>query len=114
MRAAHQRPDGFSVGVTKTFPVGAERLHAMFAQARQRNRWIDEGTLALRTATAPRTARFDFGDDGSRVVVGITAKGPSKSTAAIQHERLPEAGAVKDMRAFWKERLGVLADLLAG
>ena len=41
-------------------------------------------------------------------------KGPSKSTAAIRHERLPDAGAVKDMRAFWKERLGVLADLLAG
>jgi hypothetical protein len=112
MRAQHQRTDGFSVDVSKTFPVGAERLHAMFAQARQRNRWIDRGTLKLRTATAPKTARFDFGDDGSRVVVGIAAKGPSKSTAAIQHERLPDAGAVKGMRTFWKERLAALADVL--
>jgi hypothetical protein len=112
MRAEHQRTDGFSVDVSKTFPVGAERLHAMFAQARQRNRWIDRGTLKLRTATAPKTARFDFGDDGSRVVVGIAAKGSSKSTAAIQHERLPDSGAVKGMRTFWKERLAALADVL--
>lgn len=114
MRAAHQRPDGFSVGVSKTFPVGAERLHAMFVQARQRNRWIDKDTLALRTATAPRTARFDFGDGASRVVVGITAKGSSKSSAGIQHERLPDAASVTEMRQFWKERLGALADLLGG
>ncbi|HET8526227.1 MAG TPA: hypothetical protein VFM81_06260 [Actinomycetota bacterium] len=114
MRAAHQRPDGFSVGVTKTFAVGAERLHGMFAQARQRNRWLEKGTLTLRTATAPKSARFDFRDGASRVVVGITAKGPSKSTAAIQHERLPSAEGVTEMRAFWKERLAALADLLGG
>lgn len=58
--------------------------------------------------------RFDFRDGASRVVVGITAKGPSKSSAAIQHERLPIAEAVTEMRAFWKERLAALADLLGG
>jgi hypothetical protein len=46
--------------------------------------------------------------------VGITAKGPSKSSAAIQHERLPDDGAVKEMRAFWKERLAALAELVKG
>lgn len=114
MRAEHQRPDGFTVGVSKTFAVGAGRLHPMFAQARQRNRWIERGTLTLRTATAPKTARFDFRDDGTRVVVGITPKGSGKAVAAIQHERLPNAAAVAKMRRFWKERLALLADLLAG
>lgn len=50
----------------------------------------------------------------ARSVVGITPKGPSKSSVAIQRERLPDAEAVTEMRTLWKERLAALADLLAG
>jgi hypothetical protein len=39
---------------------------------------------------------------------------PGPRLTAIQHERLPDAGAVRDLRAFWKERLGALAELLGG
>jgi uncharacterized protein YndB with AHSA1/START domain len=112
MRAEHQRPDGFSVDVSKTMPVGAERVHRAFVQARQRNRWLERGTLTLRTATQPRSARFDFRDDSSRVAVFVTSKGPARSTVSIQHERLADATAVKRMRAFWKERLAELARML--
>jgi len=114
MRAEHQRPDGFTVGVSKTFPVDAERLHRAFAQARQRNRWLERGTLTLRTATAPRSARFDFRDGSSRVAVFVTPKEEEKSTATIQHERLPDAPAVERMRAFWKEGLVELGRMLRG
>ena len=30
----------------------------------------------------------------------------------LEHERLPDAGAVEEMRAFWKERLARLAETL--
>ena len=112
IRAEHQRPDGFSVDVSKTFPVSAERLFDAFAQARRRNRWLERGTLTLRTATEPRSARFDVRDDGSRVAVFITAKGPARSTASIQHERLADAAAARRMQAFWRERLSALGRML--
>ncbi len=115
MRAPHQRPDGFSVDVSKTFPVDAERLYRAFADARQRNRWIERGTLTLRASTpAKRVARFDFGTsaDGSRVMVGITPKGPSKASAAIRHERLGAAEDVETKRTFWKERFQDLSQIL--
>jgi uncharacterized protein YndB with AHSA1/START domain len=114
LRAEHQRPDGFTVDVSKTFPVAAERLHRAFAQPRQRNRWLERGTLRLRTATAPTSARFDFGDGSSRVAVFVADKGPEKSTASIQHERLTDVDAVQQMRAFWKERLAELGRMLQG
>lgn len=41
------------------------------------------------------------------------SKGRRKSTVAIQHERLPDADAVEEMRAFWKERLTRLGEILA-
>ena len=116
MRAPHQRTDGFSVDVSKTFPVDAEHLYRAFVDARQRNRWIERGTLALRTSTpAKRSARFDFGTGtkASRVIVSITPKGPTKATAAIQHERLSAAEDVETMRAFWKERFEDLKQIVA-
>lgn len=114
MRAQNQRPDGFTVSVTKTFPVDAERLHRAFAEARQRNRWLERGTLTLRTATAPRSARFDFEGGSSRVAVFLTPKGEAKSTASIQHERLADTSEVERMRAFWRQRLAELGRTLAG
>ncbi|HEX2030171.1 MAG TPA: hypothetical protein VHL78_02055 [Actinomycetota bacterium] len=113
MRAKHETTSGFQVSVSKTLPVDAAVLFRAFTEPRTRNRWLEPGTLRTRTAKRDRTARFDFRDGASRVVVGFTAKGPDKATVAVQHERLADADAVEEMRAWWKERLARLADVLA-
>jgi hypothetical protein len=112
LRAPHQTSKGFQVGVSKTVPVDVGTLFDAVVNPRRRSRWLKGGTLKLRTAKAPATARFDFGDGTSRVVFGFTPKGETKSTVALSHERLPDAAAVEEVRAFWKERLGRLAQTL--
>lgn len=113
LRAVHQRPDGFSVSASKTFPVPVERLHAAFVDEARRARWLEPGTLRLRTAQPGRSARFDVLADGTRLHVYVLAKAPAKSTAQVQLERLPTADAVEERRTFWKERLARLGVLLA-
>jgi pimeloyl-ACP methyl ester carboxylesterase len=112
MRAVHERPEGFSVTAQKTVAVPVERLYDAFVDESARERWLPGGELHERTATRPRLARFDWGDDGTRVVVGFTAKGDAKSTVGLEHERLADAAAVERMKPFWRERLGVLASQL--
>lgn len=112
LRSVHQVADGFSVGVSKTFPVPVDRLWAAFADEEGRSRWLEPGMLRLRTAQPGRTARFDVADGSSRVNVGLTGKGQAKASLAIQHERLASAEEVEERRAFWRERLEVLAKLL--
>lgn len=110
LRAKHQTLSGsFQVSTSKTFSVGVDRLFRAFAEPRRRNRWLEPGTLRVRTTQTGKSARFDFRQDGTRVHAYFTAKGSAKSTVTIQHERLPNADAVADMRAFWKERLGELS-----
>jgi len=113
LRAVYQGPGGYRVGVSKTVAVPVERLFRAFVQPRGKNRWIEPGTLRKRTSRPPKTARFDFRDGTSRVVVGFEAKGDSKSMVAIQHERLPDRASVEELRAFWKERLARLAASLS-
>ena len=114
MRAKHQTLAGsFQVSVSKTMPIGAGKVFRAFAEVSQRNRWLDRGTLKVRTTQKNKTARFDF-RDGSRVVAFIEAKERSKATVTIQHEKLNDASAVEEMRTFWRDRLAHLAKLLQG
>jgi hypothetical protein len=112
MRAAHQRPDGYQVSVSKTFPVGVDALFGAFTEPGQRARWLDPGTLEVRTTRPGRSARFGFRDGATRVQAYFTAKGAAKASVQVQHERLADAAAVEAMRTFWKERLQRLADAL--
>jgi hypothetical protein len=113
MRRMHEGPGGFRVGVTRTFPIGVVELCMAFEDAQRRRRWLEAGTLKLRTSQPGKSARYDFRDGASRVHAYFTSKGRSKSSVHIQHERLRDANAVDEMRAFWKERLGRLAEVLS-
>jgi hypothetical protein len=66
----------------------------------------------VRTATAPRTARFDWADGSTRIAAGFTAVLDGRSRVALAHERLHDAEAAEEMRIWWRERLGALKELL--
>ncbi len=108
-RAVHERPDGFCAYASKTVPVPVHRLRAAFVDTGQRARWLEKGMVRLRPNRSEHTVRFDFGNDGSRVAAWFTDKGSGKSSVQIQHERLADAAAVAERKAFWKERLSRLA-----
>ena len=65
----------------------------------------------VRSSSAPRTINLDWGD-GSRVGARFTAHGPAKSQVALQHDPLPDASAVEELRAFWRPRLADLKSRL--
>ena len=98
LRVAGQKEDGFSITASKTIGVPIERLYdAFFATADDR--------LRERTVTRPLRARFDWGDDGSRVHVTFDASGESKSRIVVEHARLADADEAERMKTFWRERL---------
>jgi hypothetical protein len=106
LRAEHERPTGFSLSATKTVNVPVERLYEAFADAKQRDAWL-EHAARVRSSTAPRTITLDWGD-GSRVAARFTAQGPAKSQVALQQDPLPDASAVEELRGFWRPRLADL------
>ena len=89
-----------------------DRLYDAFVDESLRERWLPDGRLRERTATRPKSARFEWGDGETRVVVGFTAKGDAKSVVDIEHARLPDAAEAERMKAFWRERVAVLKEVL--
>ena len=113
MRALHERPDGFSRNASKTFPVPVERLFAAFVEQDERERWLEGIELRNRTSQPNKSARFDVLPEDGRLAVTFVAKGPGKSAAQLQQERLADAEEVARWKALWKEQLARLAALLS-
>jgi uncharacterized protein YndB with AHSA1/START domain len=111
-RVPHQRPDGFTITASKTIAVPAGELFLAFTDEDRRARWLPGATLGLRTATAPRSARYDWEDGTTRVNVGFTARSEVSATIALSHERLPDADTAEEMKRWWRERLAELKALL--
>jgi uncharacterized protein YndB with AHSA1/START domain len=108
MRAAGQHPDGFRASITQTVAVPVERLYDAFVDASLRTRWLPDDRLRERTATKPKSARFEWGEDGTRVHVTFIAKDTAKSTATLSHQRLADAKERDRMKAFWRDRVTTL------
>jgi hypothetical protein len=114
LRAVGEHADGFSVTASKTVATPVERLYDAFVDELERRRWLPDGDLRERTATKPKSARFDWGDGATRVNVGFEAKGDGKSTVAVAHERLADGEEAERMKGFWRDRVAALKELLEG
>jgi hypothetical protein len=115
LRVVGQRADGsFVASATKTIAVPIERLFDAFQDQGLRDRWLPGAELRLRAATAPRTARYDWEDGESRVVVAFVEVSDAKSQVALEHERLHDADTVGEMKTWWRARLAELKTQLEG
>ena len=112
LRVTGQHADGFTITATKTVAVPVDRLYEAFVDTSLRERWLPDGELRERTALKPRSARFDWGDGDTRVHVTFAPKGDAKSLAALQHVRLADAEEAERMKAFWRERVAGLKEVL--
>ena len=107
------RRDGtFEVSASKTVAAPAELVYRAFVDGRRRARWLPGAELSLRTKHPNRAARFDWGDGSTRVSVLIADKGPAKSTVAVSHGHIPNAGEAARTKGEWKKRLADLSSYL--
>ncbi|HEX9632115.1 MAG TPA: hypothetical protein VGA02_06580 [Gemmatimonadales bacterium] len=111
LRAIGQRRDGaYEASKSKTMAVPVASLYRAFRDARLRKRWLDV-KVTVRIATPDKTVRFGW-DDGTIVQAYFTPKGKAKTAVAIQHMKLKDRAAVERSKAYWGERLGVLAETI--
>jgi uncharacterized protein YndB with AHSA1/START domain len=114
MRARNETTRGFEVGVQKSVRAPADRITAAFTQPRQRNRWLEAGTLTARSSKPGRAAAaFDL-SDGSRMTVYLEERASGSTAVQVVHTKLAGTEDVASRRAFWRARLQRLADLMGG
>ena len=106
-----QRNGSYQATKSKTFSVPVEVLFDAWSDAKTRKRWLDGAKIRIRTATRPKSMRIDWND--SIVAIGFFEKGKGKSSVAVEHSKLQSREAADDVKRYWSERFGVLAELLS-
>ena len=113
LRAPGQRRGGqFEINASKTVAVPVERLYEAFADPALRERWLPGAAVEVRTARPAKSIRASWDDGSTRLAIAFTARGESKSQVALIHERVPDAGTADKLKAFWRERMAALKQLL--
>jgi uncharacterized protein YndB with AHSA1/START domain len=112
MRAKHERPSGFEVSVSKTVAASAERVFEAVTSPEARARWLPGVRLTERTARPAKTARFDWDDGRTRIVVHLDSKGSDKTTVTVAHERLANSAEAERTKTEWRERLARLKEVI--
>jgi uncharacterized protein YndB with AHSA1/START domain len=112
MRVRHQMRDGFSVSATKTVAVPPEQALAAFTSGAFRQRWLPDAPMLRRATRSALSARFDWSDPPSRVIVSVVPKSVDKTVVVVAHEQLPDAGSGERLKGAWREWLGQLKAVL--
>ncbi len=112
LREVGEKDDGFAITASKTVAVPVERLYEAVVSEEARTAWLPDARLRVRTATRPKSARFDWADGPTRVHVTFLARYETKSTIAVEHRRLADAREAERMKTYWRERLATLKSTL--
>jgi hypothetical protein len=113
LRDPGQRRGGlYEANASKTVAVPVERLYEAFADPAVRERWLPGAVFEVRTARPGRSIRANWDDGSTRLVVAFTARGEAKSQVALVHERIPDAATADKLKAWWRERVAVLKQVL--
>jgi hypothetical protein len=110
-RIKHERPDGFSVSVSRTVGVPIRELYKAWS-GRVRAKWLDE-EFTVRKATEDKSIRITW-NDGTNVEVMFYPKGDTKAQVTVQHSKLKTAAAGAKVKKAWAGRLDALKALLEG
>jgi hypothetical protein len=112
LREKGQRRGGaYCASKSRTFGVPVETLFDAVANVRVRRRWL-RAKITVRSATAPRRVRMTW-EDGTVVLIGFVAKGPAKSSVAVEHQGLRTRSASDAMKKAWGESFDRLGRLFA-
>jgi hypothetical protein len=112
LRAVGEHADGFAITASKTVAVPVERLYDAFVDPALRARWLPDAEMRERTATRPKSARFDWGDGPGRLHVTFLARDAAKSTITVAHRRLADADEAARMKQYWQQRVTNLKEAL--
>jgi len=113
MREKHEKPSGYEISASKTIGASAIAIYEAWNNARLRAKWLPENPITIRTATPGKSIRITWVDGKSSLDVNFYEKGKSKCQITVQHGKLSNATEANRMKAYWKEKLEKLDEMIS-
>lgn len=108
LREKHQRPEGYSISVSRVIGTPISTLYKSWADTRQRDRWLKVKGIEIRKATANKSMRISWSDKKTSLEVNYYDKGKSRAQLVVQHNQLKDAKAAEQMKGYWVKKLDAM------
>lgn len=110
LRVKGQRRDGgYDVNKSKVFLVPRLTLWTALVRCKP---WLGDVGVRMSKATKPKSMCWRW-TDGTPIDVSLSPRGPAKCQVQLQHRSVATRVEAERLRAFWTERLALLAAQLA-
>jgi uncharacterized protein YndB with AHSA1/START domain len=105
MRAKHDRPNGFEIGVSRTIDAPVALVYRVLSDSTIRSSWLGDHPIGPRRSIPERSFRAAWLADSTLVDFNLAPKGESRCQVTVQHSKLPNADRAAEMKQFWKSML---------
>ena len=112
LRDKHEMPGGYQISRSKTIAAPVDVLYDAWQNEATRQSWLPDTPLTIRKATENKSLRITW-DDGTSVDVSFYPKGEQKTQVTVQHNKVADAAAAGQMKAYWAEKLARLQEAVA-
>jgi len=111
LRSKYQRPDGYSVSVSKVLNCSVDKVYNYWADNKVRIRWLDMNDIKIKKAKQDKSITATWIDGRTTLEVNFYKKGDSRSQVAVQHSKIMVIEEAVRMKLYWKKRLQRLANM---
>jgi len=113
LREKHEKPDGYSVSVSRVIDAPMSAVFGAWSTAPRRRKWMGDHQMTVRKATTNKSMRITWDADGTNVDVNFTVKAPGKCQVAVEHSKLASPADGARAKAIWAEAIDRLKAQLA-
>ena len=111
LRNKHERPDGYSISVSKVVSVPVNVLFNLWNDDNRLNQWLTQDGLRVRSRHLNKNMHITWIDGKTNIDVNFYHKGQNKSQVVVQHNKLSSLNESEKMKLYWKSRAGRVSQI---
>jgi hypothetical protein len=111
LRDKHERPDGYSISVSKVVPFPINILFNFWNDDNRLSQWLVKDNFTVRSRHLNKNIHITWIDGKTNVDVNFYDKGKNKSQVVVQHNKLSSFDESEKVKLYWKGKLELLAKL---
>ncbi|GAB4293639.1 MAG: hypothetical protein Kow0098_14650 [Ignavibacteriaceae bacterium] len=111
LRDKHQKPEGYQISKSKTFPVPVSEIYDLVASVAERKKWLKDYNFNVTKETKYKSIRAKWIDNRTNIEIQFYQKDPQKTQVVVQHSKLPDSKEANKMKTYWAKQLEKLGEM---
>ena len=105
LRKRHQRPEGYSIRISKVVLVSINILYGFWNDDGKRDKWVVQSGFGIQGRNINNNLHLVWVDGKTSIDVNLYRKGQDKSQDVVQHNRLSSLAEIEKMKYYRKAKL---------